>query len=88
MLGHYSRQGIIDTSLYHWTFLEPFLKVMPEEATFDPENLSTGLPVQLIKQDWGNRFILEICSWILEEPRLGGDHLWLRLKTPGACIFF
>ncbi|CAG8551137.1 3402_t:CDS:10 [Paraglomus occultum] len=31
---------------------------------------------------WGNRYLLEICSWIIDRPRLTGDHTWFRLKTP------
>ncbi|CAG8535287.1 8163_t:CDS:10 [Paraglomus brasilianum] len=31
---------------------------------------------------WGNRYLLEICSWIVGKPRLTGDHTWFRLKTP------
>ncbi|KAL1918238.1 uncharacterized protein VTP21DRAFT_3504 [Calcarisporiella thermophila] len=39
-------------------------------------------PFQITEPYWGNRYILEICSWIVDEPRLGGDHTWVRFKTP------
>ena len=80
--GQYSRLGLIDEGLYDWTILEPFLFALPPGVTNDPLNPSNGLSVS-IKHDWGQRYILEVCSWIIEEPRLGGDHIWIRLKTPG-----
>ena len=82
MRGQYSRNGIIDDGLYDWTTLEPFLLTVPPESTKDPRNISTGLPTS-IRHDWGNRYILEVVSWIIDEPRLGGDHIWIRLKKPG-----
>ena len=82
MTGQYTRIGIVDEGMYEWTTLEPFLHALPPGVESDPDNPSTGLPVSL-RHDWGNRYILELCSWIIEEPRLGGDHLWIRLKTPG-----
>jgi len=32
---------------------------------------------------WGNRYILEYCFWIISQPRLSGDHAFIKLKTPG-----
>lgn len=31
---------------------------------------------------WGNRYICEIVSWIIDSPRINGDHSFLRFKTP------
>lgn len=31
---------------------------------------------------WGDRYLFEICSWIVNRPRLIGDHTFIRLKTP------
>lgn len=32
---------------------------------------------------WGNRYLLEYCFWIVSQPRLSGDHAFIKLKTPG-----
>jgi hypothetical protein len=31
---------------------------------------------------WGNRYLFEFCSWIIDRPRMMGDHTYIRLKTP------
>ena len=33
--------------------------------------------------NWGNRYIFEYCFWIISQPRLSGDHAFIKLKTPG-----
>lgn len=37
--------------------------------------------------EWGNRFILELCVCCSAQPRLRGDHSWIRLKTPTGDIY-
>ena len=84
--GQYSRHGIIRVKLHEWNVLNPFIYTLPVGIDKDPENISTGLPV-LMKHDWGNRYILDICAWIIANPRLTGDHLWHRLKTPNGEVY-
>ncbi|KAI9597767.1 hypothetical protein BDF19DRAFT_434363 [Syncephalis fuscata] len=31
---------------------------------------------------WGDRYLFEFCSWIVDRPRMMGDHTYMRLKTP------
>jgi hypothetical protein len=86
MAGQYSAQGIVNRSLTAWTSLQPFLRALSPASIEDPHNISKGTPV-FITHDWGNRYILDICSWILEKPRLSGDHMWMRIKNPGGQIY-
>ena len=86
MSGQYSARGLVNVGLDEWKTLEPFLRLPPPEATADPQNLSTGLP-PLQQHDWGDRYLLEFCSWIIDKPRLSGDHLWIRLKTPNGQVY-
>ncbi|RUP05576.1 hypothetical protein BC936DRAFT_140511 [Jimgerdemannia flammicorona] len=39
-------------------------------------------PFYISEPTWGHRYLLEVCSWVIDEPRMGGDHTWIRLKTP------
>lgn len=84
--GQYSRNGIIHNYLFEWDTLMPFLRALKENEVEDLSNISTGLPVPM-KHDWGDRYILEICAWIVSNPRLTGDHLWHRLKTPLGDVY-
>jgi hypothetical protein len=84
--GQYSQNGIIHNYMFEWESLTPFIRALKEDEVKDDSNISTGLPV-LMKHDWGNRYVLEICSWIIANPRLTGDHLWHRLKTPEGDVY-
>ena len=100
MAGQYSSIGVIDEGVYDWTTLKPFTKGKPVESLSVEHNDDTeesndlllhdtyyngsGFPKSLI-HNWGNRYLFEICCWIIDEPRLSGDHTWIRLKTPGIC---
>jgi hypothetical protein len=44
---------------------------------FEPFYVEKELP-----PPWGNRYLFEICSWIIDRPRMMGDHSFMRLKTP------
>ena len=85
MKGHYSQYGIIDRGLYEWTTLEPFIRASPMNEHLEKENTKSN-SFKFI-HDWGNRYILEVCSWIVSQPRLGGDHTWFRLKTPSGDMY-
>ena len=84
--GQYSRTGIIDLGLHNWKKLEPFIRLPPVGAVVDPNNTNCGKPPSM-RHDWGDRYILEFCSWILDKPRLGGDHAWIRLKSPSGDVY-
>lgn len=84
--GQYSRNGIIHKYMFEWEILTPFIRALKEDDVKDPSNISTGLPGPM-KHDWGDRYVLEICSWIIATPRLTGDHLWHRLKTPEGDVY-
>ncbi|KAI8918830.1 hypothetical protein BC831DRAFT_482140 [Entophlyctis helioformis] len=85
--GFYCRRGLTNTGISHWSKLKPFIRLPPPDATVDRNNICNGRPPAM-RHDWGDRYILEFCSWILDEsPRLGGDHVWIRLKTPQGDIY-
>ncbi|KAJ9087657.1 hypothetical protein DSO57_1030962 [Entomophthora muscae] len=44
---------------------------------FEPFYIEKQLP-----PPWGDRYLCEVCSWIIDKPRIKGDHTFLRLKTP------
>ena len=86
IIGHYSAIGLVDQGIMEWKTLEPFIVLPSTEATVDENNVSNGKP-PVMRHDWGDRYILEFCSWIIDKPRLSGDHLWLRLKTPSGEVY-
>lgn len=70
----YSQNGIVHKGLTDWKTITPFFKV-PSEGS------------GRFRNDWGGRYILEFCFWLDVEPRIMGDHIWLRLKNPIGEIF-
>jgi hypothetical protein len=85
MNGQYSSRGIVNESATAWKTLEPFIVLNPGEQSIDCNKQVKGR--MLVQHDWGCRYVLEICSWIIEKPRLAGDHMWMRLKTPKGEVY-
>ena len=77
--------------------IEKDLKIDPDYGTFTGQYGRDGLvdaglydwtelPVfytePTLPPPWGERYLFEICSFIVDRPRLTGDHTFVRLKTP------
>ncbi|RKP07058.1 hypothetical protein THASP1DRAFT_31126 [Thamnocephalis sphaerospora] len=53
-----------------------------EQGVYDWEVLEPFYVEQQLPPPWGNRYLFEFCSWIIDRPRMMGDHSYMRLKTP------
>ncbi|KAJ3122161.1 hypothetical protein HK098_003079 [Nowakowskiella sp. JEL0407] len=83
--GSYTENGLHPTqNLENWTSFDPFITLSTNDSTGRLNIL--GLPTPA-RHDWGKRYVCEICSWVVNEPRLARDHLWIRLKTPDGKVY-
>ncbi|OZJ06545.1 hypothetical protein BZG36_00504 [Bifiguratus adelaidae] len=82
-----------------WLDILPQINFMPNSMVMTGQYSRRGVtnkgfydwtrlePFINVEPTWGNRYLLEVCSWIVDEPRMGGDHTWIRLKTPTGDIY-
>lgn len=91
-LGKYCSRGLVNEGVCDWEALRPFIRVLPPTPALvlRPKDSTLKTDYQLSPihtHDWGARYLLEVCLWIVDEPRLSGDHAWLRLKGPDGAIY-
>ncbi|RKP27601.1 hypothetical protein SYNPS1DRAFT_20910 [Syncephalis pseudoplumigaleata] len=53
-----------------------------ERGVYDWDVLTPFYVEPQLPPPWGDRYLFEFCSWIVDRPRMMGDHTFIRLKTP------
>ncbi|OUM58353.1 hypothetical protein PIROE2DRAFT_16400 [Piromyces sp. E2] len=78
-IDDYKNRYQVFSDIYKDTFQENSKENVEKFLYYDTRINKSKDPYE---HTWGNRYLLEYCFWIVSQPRLSGDHAFIKLKTP------
>ncbi|ORX84294.1 hypothetical protein BCR32DRAFT_277277 [Anaeromyces robustus] len=84
MIQHYKEKYKIYSDIYKESLINNSKETVEKFLYYDTKMKRNQDPYE---HNWGNRYLLEYSFWIISQPRLSGDHAFIKLKTPEGKVY-